>query len=338
MPMVSIKRFLNTGFGEDTLRQAVAMLIEKLGAFAVLEDDPQQSEAFRKEILGIHEALTSDLPPENVLVLARSATRALDTWNRRIARTIDRQGTDFQVIIKMLQDSLVKIAGETTNSVHGLSRISEELERGTAFKDLQSLKLHLSGCLSELRVEIEREKTASKVLIDKLQTEIGRCKISSRCSGSPRELDPATELPLQQDCMEAIRQAIDAGTRHYIVVMAVNRVQRINARFGREAGDRMLCRFKEHVEHQFFTSDRLFRWSGPALVAILERAESFELVRAQVRRMLESPVEEEYEINGRSVLIPISAAWSVTMLAASADATEKQIQTFIASQSSRDFI
>jgi GGDEF domain-containing protein len=237
----------------------------------------------------------------------------------------------------MLQESLAKVAGERATAVEGFSRIGEELQRGTAFKDLQSLKEHLHGCLSNLRTEIEREKAASRELIERLQTEVGSLR-GPRTWPASRDLDPATELPLQPECMTAIREAIDTGRRCFAVVMVVNRVQRINARFGREAGDRMLCRFKEHAEKQFFASDRLFRWSGPAIVVLLERSEAFELVRAQVKRMLDVPVHENYEIGDRSVLIPISAAWSVMFLNSTTDAIEKQIQTFIASQGGRDFV
>jgi hypothetical protein len=54
--------------------------------------------------------------------------------------------------------------------------------------------------------------------------------------------------------------------------------------------------------------------------------------------MLEIPIQENYEIGDRSVLIPISAAWSLTLLNSTAEATDQQIQTFIASQGGRDFV
>jgi GGDEF domain-containing protein len=336
MAIVSIKRFLESG-GESSLREAVALLTGKLGDCVVMEGDQQPLEDFRKEIRAVQEALTPDLPAENVLVLARSVAESQETYNRRVTRAIDRQAGDFQVIVRMLQESLIKIAGEKTDSIEGLARISQELERGTAFRDLQSLKQHLGTCLADLRVEIEREKTASRALIEKLQGEISSFTESGKTAIS-RDLDPATELPRQEDSMAAIRQAIDSGTRHFALVMVVNRVQRINARFGREAGDRMLCRFKEHVEQQLFASDRLFRWTGPAIVAILERPEAFDLVRAQIRRILEIPIQENYDIGDRAVLIPISAAWSLTLLDGTAEAIGKQIQTFIASQGGRDFV
>jgi GGDEF domain-containing protein len=336
MPIVSIKRFLDTT-SDAPLRQAVALLIEKLADGAAIESDPQVRNAFRAEIQQVQEALTPALAADNVLVLTQAAAAAQEIFSRRVSRTIEKKGADFQVIIRMLQESLAKVAGERAAAVEGFGRIGEELQRGTAFQNLQSLKEHLSGCLVDLRSEIERERVASRELIERLQTEIGSLRGPHFATGA-RQLDPSTELPTQKDCLAAIRQTIDSGVHGFAVVMVVNRVQRINARFGREAGDRMLCRFKEHAQKQFHASDRLFRWSGPAIVAIIERPAAFDLVRAQVKRMLELPLEENYEIGGRSVLIPISAAWSLMLLNSSADAIDKQIQTFIASQGGRDFV
>jgi hypothetical protein len=73
------------------------------------------------------------------------------------------------------------------------------------------------------------------------------------------------------------------------------------------------------------------------MVAVLERAKALDEVRALVRRMLDKPLDETYEIDGRSILIPISAAWSIFMLTSEPGAAEKQIQAFIASRYCRDF-
>jgi hypothetical protein len=73
------------------------------------------------------------------------------------------------------------------------------------------------------------------------------------------------------------------------------------------------------------------------MVAILERAQALDQVRGVVKRMLETPINKTYDVNGRTIFIPISAAWSAIMLTTTPDATEKQIQKFIASQGCRDF-
>ena len=335
MAMISLKRFMNGNERESAALQVAALLVEKLGDCAV-EDDKQELESFRAEMRVVHDAMTPDLPPENLLILAGSAMQALETYNRRVTSTISHRGDDFQSIIRMLQDSLVKITGENVQSVQSLNRIGEELDRGIGFQDLQSVKVHLSVCLSGLRQEIERGKNASKTMVEGLQIQIETFRALAK-KIPDRKVDAATRVLNQEDCIAAIRNAIEKGTRHYAVVMVVNRIQPINARFGREAGDRILARFKEYIEAQLGASDQLFRWVGPAVVVIMERPQSGDQVRLLVKRMFDAPLQENLELGARSVLVPISAAWSVIALTSPPD-VEKQIEAFIASQGTRDYI
>ena len=332
--MINLKRFMNGNEREGAALQVAALLVEKLGDCAV-EADKQELEIFRREMKAVHDAMTPDVPPENLLILAGSATQSLEAYNRRITSTISSRGHEFQTIIRMLQDSLLIIAGENIQSVQSLGELGEELDRGAGFTDLHSLKLHLGTCLSGLRDEIERGKTASKATVEGLQIQIEAFrKLAETIPG--RKVDTAAGVLHQEDCLAAIRNAIEKGTRHYAVVMAVNRIQPINARFGRAAGDRILARFKEYIEAQLGASDQLFRWTGPAVVVIMERPQSVDQVRLLVKRMFDTPIQESLELGARSVLIPISAAWSVFVLNSTPDFVEKQIEAFIAGQSSPD--
>jgi GGDEF domain-containing protein len=337
--MISIKKYLSGGNGisrtEEGLREVVALLVRKLGESAV-EADRQELDDFRREIASVHEALTPNLALEKMLIFTGAVNQSHETYNKRITRTIGNHNNDFQGVLKLLQDHLAALAGANSDSVERLGEIGKQMETSTGFKALQDLKLHLAQCLSGLRDEIEREKTASKALIEKLQIDVEGFRGPG---GSPSEggADPATGLPRQGECLTAIQTAIDKGTRHYAAVVVVSRVQPINARFGRAAGDQMLRKFKETVETNMVAPDRLFRWTGPAMVAILERPQPIANVRLMVKRMMEVRAEETFLVGGRSVMVPISASWAIFALEATVAASEKNIQAFIASQGCRDF-
>jgi hypothetical protein len=81
----------------------------------------------------------------------------------------------------------------------------------------------------------------------------------------------------------------------------------------------------------------MFRWNGPAIVMLLERPEPLDVVRGQLKRILEVKVEETFDLGHRSVLIPISTAWSAFRLVSPMALAVNQVQTFIASQTPRDF-
>ena len=81
---------------------------------------------------------------------------------------------------------------------------------------------------------------------------------------------------------------------------------------------------------------RMFRWPGPAVVALLTSTEPFDRIRSRMKRFLEKPIERDFDVNGRSVLIPLSIAWSVFPLSLPLAAVNRQIHDFIAGQGYRD--
>jgi GGDEF domain-containing protein len=329
MALISLKRYLNASGDEAPLRQIVSLLIARMGSTAV-EGDAVECKAFRVEIRQIGDGLAPDLPPGNLMVLAEAAAQALAVYNKRIETLIGSQGNEVTHILGMLQDTVINIAGENTRSGQRLREITVELEQSGAITDLRVLKGRLTECLKGLREETLQQKADAAATVQKLQMTIERGQPRSTVKAASR-LDPVTGLLCRDDALLAMQTAIDGGARQYAVAMVVNRVQMINVRFGHEVGDRMLVGFKEHVEKQLAPAGQLFRWAGPALVAIIERPEPIGTVRVQVKRMLDSKIEVMYTGDGRSVLIPISAGWSALPLTSTADAS-KQIEAFIASQ------
>jgi GGDEF domain-containing protein len=329
MALISLKRYLDTDSDRAPLRRIVSLLIAGLGSSAV-EGDAAECAAFRGEIRQIGDGLDADLPPANLLIVAESALQALAVHNKRIQSLLADQRIEMTHILGMLQDTVISVAGENIRSGKRLREITLELEESGTLTDLRVLKGRLAECLKGLQEEAQQQKADAAVTMQKLQMTIERSQ-SGSVSRAPRRLDPVTGLPCRDDALIAIQAAIDGGARQYAIAMVVNRVQTINLRFGHEVGDRMLLGFKEHMEKQLAPPDQLFRWPGPALVAIIARPEPIGSVRVEVKRMLESKIEVDYSGEGRSVLIPVSAGWSALPLVSTAD-TDKQIVAFIASQ------
>ena len=237
--------------------------------------------------------------------------------------------------MSMLFETIIKIGGENMRSAQRLQELGDKLERVEALEDLQTLKSSLGDCLRSVREEAQRQKEESHEIIQSLQQEVER---HERAGSMFEDLDPVTRLPRQAAGLKAMHEAIQGGKRRYIVAMVVNRMQSVNARFGFHVGDRILRVFKDHVERHMMRADQLFRWEGPAIILMLDRTDSIEQVRAQIRRILDGRLEETFHVEGRSVMIPISAAWSAFPLMPPLANAAKQIQAFIASQGCRDYV
>jgi GGDEF domain-containing protein len=331
--MISIKRYLNSGNEEAVLWQVVCLLIEKIGSQAV-QGERCEYDAFVANVQRIRSSITSDLNSEGLLLTAGSVVQAMTDYNQRVYRFIRRQGSEIQTIVSMLSETVVKMSGGNTRFAQNFQEIGDGMERAAALEDLNGLKLRLRDCLQEFRDEALKQKAEMEGVINALQQQLERERESVEVDP---EIDPATGLPRQNAAEAVMHNSLKTGARYYVVTQVVNRMQSINARFGYHVGDQVLRTCRNKVEEQLQPGDQMFRWAGPALVLLLERAESLESVRSQMKRILDAKIEETYDLGSRSVMIPITMAWSAFKLISPVSIAVRQIQTFIASQSPRDF-
>jgi hypothetical protein len=80
------------------------------------------------------------------------------------------------------------------------------------------------------------------------------------------------------------------------------------------------------------SGDIMFRWPGPAIVAVLAGTEPFERVRDRLNRILDKPVERSVDVDGHADSIPLSIAWSAFPLSVPLAVPNRQIYDFIAAQ------
>ena len=161
----------------------------------------------------------------------------------------------------------------------------------------------------------------------KKELESSRRGIEGMARATPT-LDEATGLPGKAEAERAIRVALGSPQGKFVVIAVCSRVQAVNARFGYAVGDRMLGALAEHFKKGLSARDQLFRWQGRALVALLERAERIDRIRTEVRRFADVKFDQTIEVGQRTVLIPISASWSIFALAPPLDALVKQLEAF----------
>lgn len=320
---------------ETPLTQVVSLLLEKLISGAVIADDDEYA-AFRADINRMQAFVRQEPSPEKIVFTAGSATLVMEAYNRSINDIVRKERKELKNIVTLMTETVAAIAGENGKSIEKLRDIRGLLEsRGAA--DLDALKQQLGECLRVFREETLRQKEEAESEIMALRREI---ELGARTVASPElhALDSATNLPPKEACVHAMHESIPPGKRRYVVVMVVTRLQAINARFGYEVGSRVLRHFGEFMQQQLSPGDRLFRWRGPALVALLESTEPLDQIRNRIRRIMELRVEQTLDIEGRSVMIPVSAAWSAFQIITTVAAAEKQIEIFTASQSSHEYV
>jgi GGDEF domain-containing protein len=126
-----------------------------------------------------------------------------------------------------------------------------------------------------------------------------------------------------------------------VAVFLVLRLEQIAGRFGAAAVDEVMQHVAAALASDFSPPDRLFRWHGPAFVAILRRTEPAHAVQHEIRRLIHYRfVHELYELNlhSRVAMIAINCAWATFPLEPSVTALKIKIEQFLASQPGSTFM
>ncbi|MCS7314036.1 MAG: response regulator [Bryobacterales bacterium] len=146
-------------------------------------------------------------------------------------------------------------------------------------------------------------------------------------------VDPQTGLPGRGEAERAIAKAQRQGSRSFASVFAVDHFRTLIQRYGFSAAEEVLLFFSVHLAQGLAGDAQLYRWSGPAFVAIVERLDSIERVRREMAGLASVRLEKLLQLNTRTALVVISAAWEVFPLYTGVPAEEvvRQIDAFVAS-------
>jgi len=334
--MISLKSYLSRDTDAETAyRRVISLFLQGISLHAV-EGDKEDHDRFREDIDKCLSVLSPKTPVSELLVVVGGALRAMEEYNQRTSKFVRRQNTELQHMVTMLTQTIISIGASSDHSVSRLQSIEKSIESTQAVEDIQILKLRLSECLEAVRDEAVRQQKDGRAALENLKKELESSQELTGSFKAQPDLDAATGLPGKAEAGRAIREAIESPQGRFLVIAVCSRVQAVNARFGYAVGDKILQAFAEHFKKGLSARDQLFRWQGPALVALLQRAERIERVRTEIRQFADTRFDKTIEVGQRTVLIPISAIWSIYPLAPPLDAFLKQLEVFTAAQVSRD--
>jgi len=335
--MLSLKSYLSRDTeAEAAYRRVIGLFLQGIALHSV-EGNQADHDRFREEIDHCIASLSSDTPMSELLVVVGRALRAMEDYNQRTTKFVRQQNTELQHMVSMLTQTLISVGTSSEHSASKLQEIEKSIERTQAVEDIQLLKLRLGECLAAVREESIRQKQEGQSALVTLQKELLCAQDRMGSFQMQADLDVATGLPSRAEAEKAIREAMGAPKDRYLLIAVCSRVQAVNARFGYAIGDKILAEFATHFKSGLSARDRIFRWHGPAIVALLERSERMERVRAEMRQFADAKLEKTTELGHRSVLIPISAAWSVFQLTPPINVFLKQVEAFTAAQIPRDY-
>lgn len=246
-------------------------------------------------------------------------------------------------MVGMLTDTVSECTAASERSKQRLQGIEHRLEKASAIEDIRLLKLQLAECLESLRTESEEQRKAWAGQMEALAAGLhsARRALTTEEPGegerAAKPLDALTGLPRRQEAMAALAEVMAEPQRQYAAVFVVDRVESANTRYGFGVGDQMLLAWQQLLHSWFGDGARVFRWSGPAFLMLIEREAPVHQVRSEIAQRCANRQEKMFQVGNRAVLLVIAAAHMVVPLAecASAEMAAQRIDVFVRERSGR---
>jgi diguanylate cyclase (GGDEF)-like protein len=330
--MISISKYWKQRIPDENgaLRRALGLLLQSLEIHTVLGDEVDYAQ-FRSGMQGILSRFSDETPPEEVLIIVAEAVEAFREYSERTTRYRKAQAAEYQQMVAMFTDTITATSHASDRTVGRLQDIERKIERAAVIEDVRVLRMQLNECLESIREEIrcqESERSASKSQMPEADPASSTTKVSQ-----VQETDAVTGLPGRAAAERALEEARTRGGQWYAVAVIANRLASINSRFGYGVGDRLLRKLSDGVRAGLSAEDRVFRWSGPCLVALLLRTTPEHELRTELQRITSAFKEDLVEIGNRSVLLPMSAIGAVFPLKEPTRVICEKIDGFVGSQS-----
>ncbi len=317
----------NDGLSAATAWQALACGVLEAIAIHSVRLDNASYDPFRQAISQIVELLTNNPNSSALVVAAGTACRRIEGYKRDTQQSLDRFVGEVHEMTKLLMSSANEVVDESHDSETTLRRMQERIGETVSAEDWNAVKRELTDTLNRLQEQSARRKKTTAKIVSAVQeravmTQKYLASVSARVAAesnalrfahrpepaASREapdgnqtgvtadatqlLDVVTGLFNKMSFEEAILTTEAPRKGMYLAVFYIQAMEHINAHYGDKVGDDALLYCIQTLTMRLLRpTDRLFRWRGPLLCALVEREDSLPAVRREITSQLDRRIE-----------------------------------------------
>ncbi len=217
---------------------------------------------------------------------------------------------DLQRILVLAAKAVSALGSANADCLGKLDQIEGEIEATATIEAGRVLRFRLAECLQKLREHTRHQQGEMLQLLTQMeeQLEVVRGNKALEGKGLLPAVDSLSGLDVREAAEQALSAAMQRGGKSYVALFVVDRLHLINAQFGYSTGDRVLRSVCGHLQSFLSSQDQLFRWTGPAFVALLDQNEDRAGIQANIERIASFKLETGVQIGNRSILVPVSCA------------------------------
>lgn len=278
----------------EALSRVVSMLLQGIALHSSEAESAEAAgfEAAIRKVRGDFEKVGDD--QDSALLLAEAAIRLMEDYNDGARLQARARRICHEAAVGVLCEGFLDLARASAETRASLEQVIGDLAA--------------SG-VEELRAAVE-------AIRDEVAHPLKRCGIPGG------EVDGATGLPNYGFAAAAIAEVWERREDYFAAIFAAERLEAINMRFGFPAGDRVLGQLGRKVGKALTAGDRLFRWRGPCVMALVKRHAPEAFVAGDLARVAAAKMEHGITLGDREVMLSVSTSWSLFPLKAAGSIEE----------------
>ena len=303
----------------------------------VIRADPPDSFRFQETILQLNQQLGKLHDSSDVYMIAAMADKALQEYNQLATKYFSGVSDELQSLAQSMVAAIVDIHQSGSQTLTRFKVLEEKLQKAQDLRSLHECRMHIGQCLVQLREEAQLQRRQTDQVISTLNAELSN-KISPAAIIWKSGEDPVSGLPARHQAEGAIEALLERRNPNlYLVLFVIHHVDLLNVKYGYAVGDKMIREYLRHLMTEFSQIEEIYRWSGPAFLAIAARPLGFTALRQEVARIASHRLEVTHTVQDRSVLIPITSAAIVLPVASFQDLSVlvSKLDGFVKSSGSR---
>ena len=307
--LLSIIRFMeNRNSDIDRALSSLSSTLLRSIAREAIRADPTACLEFQDCILALEQRLQRSKEASDVYVVSGVADKAIQDYNQSVKKHFSEQAGELQMVAANALRTIGEIHKSGVTGLECLKQLEEKLLKASDAHSLHECRIQIGQCLLSIREEVQRQKLTSGQTISRINSQLNNCTdqtIAQRRTGD----DPVSGLAARHQAEEALDQLLHmSNLNSFVVLFVVHRVELINTKYGYAAGDQIIRSFLRHLMQTFSIVDDLFRWSGPAFLAITNRPGELVSLQADVMKVTSHRIEENIVVGNREVLLPIASS------------------------------
>jgi GGDEF domain-containing protein len=285
------------------------IVLQAIRSHAIQSDDTDYQN-FSLDIQALETRLGAQPDAAEALVVAGAVAKAIHDYNRRANAAMHLYRVEYENIVSRLTQAIAAISSGSALTITRLEDTHRQLQKAAMIEDVRTLKARLEHCLELLEEETVRQRREAADTLGNLQ------QLHPQKQTAPPPRQQSTETPITTVASptaieNAIHSAFVENRRTFAAVFVIERLNVIIKRFGSHVGDQVQAVFLDHLKHHLSSADTIYSWCDPVFVALLERPYGLARVQEELARVSTSRPLKALTLETRSVLLPISTAWTV---------------------------